>query len=190
MGSLGSTLLHLDLSGHALTQFPLALTQLVALESLVANENEFAELPAGITALSRLTELTLGRAGRQSKDKFQQHGKRPLDVRALGDLSAFPALSRLSFVYCEVIMCTSMLGAVRHASLASIEFCMSHPAPECAIVVLQLGHALKQLKRGKVLRVYVDGYRLEEAGYEDKPLAPLYMFKVALQACGIKPLGY
>ena len=61
MGSLSSTLLHLDLSGHALAHFPLALTQLVALENLVADRNRFAKLPAGITALSRLTWLTLGR---------------------------------------------------------------------------------------------------------------------------------
>ena len=61
MGSLSATLLHLDISGHMGTRFPLALTQLVALEHLSARGNEFAELPAGITALSRLTELMLGR---------------------------------------------------------------------------------------------------------------------------------
>ena len=51
MGSLRSSLLHLDFSGHGLTQSPLALTQLVALKCLRVNENEFAELPAAITAL-------------------------------------------------------------------------------------------------------------------------------------------
>ena len=185
MGTLSSTLLHLDLSGHELTQFPLALTQLVALEGLVAEENEFAELPAGITALSRLTELALGRAWRERDDPFQQRKKRPLDVRALGDLSEFPALSVLRFDHCEVTMCTSMLGAVRHASLTRMQFCMSHPAPECAIMLLQLGQALNRVKRGSVLRVHDLGFGVAEQGYEDEQLAPLFMFKIALQACGL-----
>ena len=185
MGTLSSTLLHLDLSGHELTQFPLALLQLVALKSLVAEENEFAELPSGITALSRLTELALGRAWRERDYPFQQRKKRHLDLRALGDLSGFPALSVLRFEYCEVTMCTSMPGAVRHASLTSMQFCMSHPAPECAIMLLQLGQALNQVKRGSVLRVYDLGFGVAEQGYEDEQLAPLFMFKIALQACGL-----
>ena len=61
MGLLSLSLLHLDISWLKLPHFPLALTQLVALEGLDAGENEFVELPAGITALSRLTELKLGR---------------------------------------------------------------------------------------------------------------------------------
>ena len=54
-------LLHVSLAGHGLAQFPLVLTQLVALEHLDASGNSFAELPNAITALSRLTELALGR---------------------------------------------------------------------------------------------------------------------------------
>ena len=42
---------------------------------------DFAELPAGITALSRLTDLVVGRV---SVDSLQQRHRRPLDVRALG----------------------------------------------------------------------------------------------------------
>ena len=61
MGSLCSTLLQLDISGLRLAHFPVALTQLVALKCLDASGNEFAELPAGVTALSRLMEVTLGR---------------------------------------------------------------------------------------------------------------------------------
>ena len=99
MGTLRLGLLHLDIAGHRLTRFPLVLTQLVALECLKAGENGFAELPAGITALSRLTELTLGRDGYFSSDPLQQQQERPLDVRALGDLSAFPALCKLTFTY-------------------------------------------------------------------------------------------
>ena len=150
MGPLRLALRYLDISGQPLTQFPLALTQLVALESLKAEQHHFAELPAAITALSRLTELALGR-GPDGSDLLQQHGKRPLDVRALGKLSSFPALRKLTFNCSEVMMCNSMLGAVRHASLASLVFHIAHPAPECALMVLRLSQALRGLKRGNVL---------------------------------------
>ena len=120
MGSLTSALRQIRLRGLGLTHFPLALMQLVALEHLDAESNEFAALPAAITALSRLTELVLGRGF--DGDMLQQHTKRPLDVRALGDLSAFPALCRLSFSYCEVMLCEAVLGAVRHASIERIAF--------------------------------------------------------------------
>ena len=166
LGSLSSSLVHLDFSGHGLTLFPLALTQLVALEYLNASSNEFAELPAGIMALSRLTELTLGRIT-PNGDQLQVHAKRPLDVRALGDLSSFPALCMLSFEYCEVLMCDSMLGAARHASLTSITFDIAHPAPECALMVLQLLKELKKLKRGSMVRFWnLDGW----SSYVDRSL--------------------
>ena len=63
MGALKASLLHLEMRQLGLLRFPLALTQLVALERLDVSRNHFAELPAGITALSRLKELTLGRMG-------------------------------------------------------------------------------------------------------------------------------
>ena len=114
MGALTSSLLHLTCSRVELTQFPLVLTQLAALRHLNASETEISVLPSAITALSRLTELVLGR--RICTDVLQQHNNRPMDVRALGDLSGFPALCRLAFHYSEVVLCDSMLGAVRHAS--------------------------------------------------------------------------
>ena len=61
MGSLTSSLLRLDCTGVGLAQSPLALMQLVALKHLDASFNDFAELPAAITGLSRLTELAFGR---------------------------------------------------------------------------------------------------------------------------------
>ena len=187
LGSLSSTLRELDFWGHELTQFPLALTQLGALQCLRASENGFAELPAGITALSRLTALRLGRTTSQT-DPLQLRGKRPLDVRALGDLSGFPALRTLSFQACEVMVCMSMLGAVRHPSLATLDFDIAHPAPECEPVVLQLSQALKRAGRGRVLRV--DGGRYHHLeGLEcfvplaQQVLSPVGKFMAALAAC-------
>ena len=187
MGALRSSVLHLDCTRQGLTQFPLALTQLVALKCLKAGGNEFAELPAGIRALSRLTELALGRF-RVHGDVMELHDQRPLDVRVLGDLSAFPALCMLSFSRCEVTMCQSMLGAARHASLKGLTLSVAHPAPECALMVLQLSHSLNTLGRGRVLRFVDDDFfnvhlcseRVQQA------LQPLLKFKAALEACGLQ----
>ena len=85
-GSLSSTLRHLTFAGYRLTQFPLALCHLVALDYLDADRNDFAVLPAAITALSRLAVMVLGR--RPEHPTWPSH-PHPLDVRALGDLSGF-----------------------------------------------------------------------------------------------------
>ena len=186
MGLQSMALLRLSFDGHGYTQFPLALTQLVALESLHASKNDFAELPAGITALSRLTELRLGRVA--GKDPMQMRGSRPLDVRALGDLSGFPALRWLGFEYCEVTLCGSLLGAVQQCSLMSLVFHVAHPAPGCTMMALQLGQALKRLRRGSVLQVLgEDTYRGEYTGYAllVETLAPFQKFMAAMQACGV-----
>ena len=190
MGSLSSSLLHLDCSDAGLTHFPLALTELVALEHLEADENDIVELPFAITALSRLTNLVLGRVG-NSNDILQPGERRALDVRALGDLSAFPALCRLSFSDSELLLCESMLGAVRHASLTSISFHVSHPAPECAPMVLQLSRALRRLGRSSLLTfgnyMYGGDARecIEPALQSAHALPPLHKFLVALQAYGM-----
>ena len=186
MGSLTLSLRHLDFCGHGLDRFPLALTQLAAFKCLKASRNEFAELPAGITALSRLTELSLGRV-MSDEDPEQLHSKRPLDVRALGDLCGFPALCALSFDACEVLLCGSLLGAMRHTSLTSLTFCNAHPAPESALTVLQLGQALRRLRHGSMLRLR-DTFRLTcrvvQGRARADPLSPFQNFKAALEACG------
>ena len=189
MGALRSTLQHIDCRGHALTHFPLALTQLAALECLRATDNDFAELPAAVTALSRLTELRLGRR-MTSMDPFQLHERRRLDVRALGDLSGFPALCTLSFDSCEVVLCKSMQGASRHARLTSLSFRLAHPAPECGPAVLQLSQALRQLGRGSVLKLASDAYGLPnywlQSGLESaQGRAPFQAFRAALEASGL-----
>ena len=180
MGLLSLSLMHLDISGLRLPQFPLALTQLVALEGLHVGENGFAELPAGITALSRLKELKLGRIT-SNEDRLQRHESYPLDVRALGDLSGFPALRELTFDFCEVTLSNNMLGAVQHSSLTTICFCNAHPAPESALMVLQLSQALKGLGRGRVVSRMWEHLRIAAEDVQ----APCQKFMTALQACGL-----
>ena len=181
MGFLESSLLHLTCHWLGLNQFPMALTQLVALQHLNASGNDFAEVPAAVTALSRLTELVLGQCARSSSLSL------PLDARALGDLSGFPALRKLTFFFSEVLLCESLLGAVQHAKLASISFISSNPAPECALMVLQLSQALRRLKRGSVLSFEdkMHGSHAEHAMQSAHALAPRHKFQVALQAYGM-----
>ena len=185
MGSLRCTLLHLSCSGHGFTHFPLALTQLVALECLRVTRHNLAELPAGITALSRLTELSLGRIT-PWQNLLQEQERLPLDVRALGDLSSFPALCDLSFQSCEVKLCESLPGAVRHTSLASLSFDVAHPAPECLLAVLQLTQALTRLRRRSVLS-FIDekGFCGEPVECRVQALPPFHRFKAATMACGL-----
>ena len=134
----------------------LAVTQLRALTCLKAGGNDFAELPGVVTALSRPMDLTLGRV-LSEEDPLQLHEKRPLDARALGDLSAFPSLCHVCFEGCVVVLCESVLGAVRHASLRSISVYLAHPAPKCAPVVLELRQALKRLRRDGLLKITCRG---------------------------------
>ena len=183
MGLLSSSLVHLDISGLRLTQFPLALTQLVALEGLGAGENDFAELSAGITALSRLSTLRLGRIVRP-KNFLQQSEKGLLNAVALGDLSGFPALCNLTFSLCEVKLCTSLLGgAMRHASLACVYFDNAHPAPECRLSVLLLSRVRG---RSSVVKVTKDIFDI----YDDaQALPPFYEFKAALKWCALSDVA-
>ena len=183
MGLLRSSLLHFDISGLKLLHFPLVLTQLAALQFLDASNNEFAQLPAAITALSRLTELRLGRV-MCTKDPLQLRETRRLDVRALGDLSGFPALRELTFNFCEVMLCNSMLGAVRHGRLTSLCFCNAHPAPECALGVLQLSQELWCWGRGSVVKhVNVRETCIYGALQAARGRAPCQKFMAALEEC-------
>ena len=185
MGSLSSSLLHLDFRGHMLTEFPLALTQLVALQCLKANRNDFAELPACITALSSLTELWLGRNMAHSSI-LSRLCNRSFDARALGDLSGFPTLCKLVFDCCEVKLCESIAGAVRHASLTGLCFCIAYPAPECAPMVLQLSQALRRNGRGSVLKLAKAERGCNRGTFYERLLhtasTPVHSFKVALEA--------
>ena len=204
MGALRASLLHLHITFLALPHFPLALTQLVALESLDATQNHFSELPGGITALSRLKELSLGRIvddyDRVSSgqilddhdpidvdDPLQQpplDKQRPLDVRALGDLSGFPALRELTLKDCQAMLCHSLVGAVRHACLARLWFYDAHPAPECAPVVLRLSREVRRLGRGSVVRCVTERYISLSLREADQGQAACLKFEADMNAYG------
>ena len=193
LGSLRSTLQHLGFSGQGLAQFPLAITQLVALKCLNAEHNEFAVLPAGILALSRLTELTVGRI-ECGYDPLQGYKTGPLDARLLSDLSAFPALCTLTFESCEVLVCDTIPGAARHPCLVDLCFRYAHPAPACAPALLRLGQEAKKLGRrgsfGRFLSFihFSDSdidYLFEPAPQGMQVLWPWQDFEDALDALGL-----
>ena len=90
---------------------------------------------------------------------------------------------------CEVMLCESLLGAVRHASLASLSFFYAHPAPRCRAVVVQLGQGLRRVNRGSVLTVR-NSFNWESRWSERSLVgvprrAPIYKFKAALEAAGL-----
>ena len=193
MGSLSMTLTHISCSGLGLTQFPLALTQLAALECLNAGVNDFAEVPAAITALSRLTSLQLGRTKPYSEEweDLSHLYSKTLDARALGDLSAFPALRWLQVAHCEVALCESVQDAAWHPSLMVFCFWWAHPAPECTLTVLQLCQALTRQGRSTSLCLVGTRYR-KDSPSSARPvvttapkLTPMDKFGVAVQACGM-----
>ena len=168
MGSLSTTLTYLDFGGHWLTRFPHVVMQLGALKVLIATNNDFAVLPPAITALSRLAELRLGRimppVDPQHIVPFIDPERRPpLDVRALGSLSSFPALRRLSLAACEVIVRESFSVAAQHPAIEKISFRQAHPAPGCAQTVQQLSSALVRMGRGSVLEFTDEEYSREDA---------------------------
>ena len=152
--------------------------------------NDFAELPAAITALSRLTELRLGRLI-SCHDPLQLHERRPLDVRALGDLSGFPALLHAELWLAARSCCASRCRAPcgTPASQACL-FWLAHPAPECPLTVLQLSQALRRLGRGSVLKLVSEAYGLPnywlQTGLQSaQGRAPFQAFRAALEAGGL-----
>lgn len=80
------------------------------------------------------------------------------------------------------------MGAGGHAALASLSFCLAHPAPQCTPMVLQLSQALGRLRRGSVLKFVhlIEGWRgsNHQHALQDKQ-APFHNFKLAAQACGL-----
>ena len=157
----------------------------MTLSHLNVKDTDFAELPAGFTALSRLTELMLGRAN-HSADPLQLREKRPLSVVALGDLSGFPTLCKLTFEFCEVKLCMSLLGgAVRHRSLVSIFFNHAHPAPECAPMVMQLSQELRRSSVLKLARLGGKNSYYDRIAQSAPALPPFYKFKAALELCAL-----
>ena len=104
----------LYLKGQGYHSFPSVITQLTALSSLCLEKSCFEVLPAGITALASLVNLSLGHRG------LGEPGD--LDVRVLGDLSAFPRLTNLELYHCAVTSSCTFADAANHPMFESLVF--------------------------------------------------------------------
>ncbi len=120
---LPESLTLLQASGR-LQAFPeqaLALQQLAYLD---VSLNCFSVLPTGITQLSKLQYLASGFP--RYPRPFDYGSLRILDAVALGDLSAFPCMTALTFSYCRVAL-SDDFGVQHHARLDKVLFDCAQP---------------------------------------------------------------
>jgi len=109
---------------HNLPDFPPGILALRRLQHLWAIDCRFDRLPAGVSALTALTELRLGR---HSAHGMEVGGS--FDARALGDLARFPNLRTLTFENCRVLFCSDFQAAAAHPRLEQLALETSYPAP-------------------------------------------------------------
>ncbi len=146
---------------------------MTCLTDLNLGGNCFEQLPEGMTALTALETLCLGR---HSASPDEVGGA--LDARALGNLAGFPALRSLSFVTCSVQFCPSFQAVAAHPCLESLELWTSYPAPgPSCVAFLTFVAALLQQGRAGVLRLHNSA--VQGAGQHDGQ-----NFRGALQAVG------
>ena len=169
-----ASLTDLTLVGHNMFTWPACVLAATRLAHLDLTRNCFEQLPEGVSVLTALQTLSLGRL---SASELEIGGA--LDARALGSLARFPALRELSFADCSVLFGPSFQAAAAHPRLQCLELSTSYPAcgPSCQAF---LGFALALLQQGRaeVLRVRKSIFR--GAGQQDGQ-----RFRAALEAVGI-----
>jgi len=137
-----ASLTHLSLIGYNMTTWPACVLAATRLAHLDLSCSCFEQLPEGVSVLTALKMLYLGR---HSEGDMQIGGA--LDARALRHLSCFPALHELSFANCSVLFSPSFQAAATHPGLERLELNTSYLAcgPSCqaflcfAIALLQQG---------------------------------------------------
>ncbi len=147
----------------------LAMTHLLTLD---LTGSCFEQLPEGVSALTALTHLCLGR-----RSAYWEVGGK-LDARALGNLACFPNLHRVGFEHSSVLFCPSFQTAAAHPCLKELVLVRSYPAcgPSCQAFLVYV-IALLQQGRADVLRGL--GSIVQGAGQQDSQ-----SFRGALQAVG------
>jgi hypothetical protein len=168
-----ASLTDLTLSGHNMPIWPACVLAATRLTELDLSRNCFEQLPEGVSMLTALQKLSLGR---HTADDFEIGGA--LDARALGSLAGFPALRHLCFSNCSVLFGPSFQAAAAHPRLMRLELETSYPAcgPSCQAF---LGFATALLQQGRAGVLCVDNSIVEGAGKHDS-----HRFWGALQAVG------
>jgi hypothetical protein len=168
-----ASLTHLTLAGHNLQTFPPGILAMRHLKHLDLFCSCFSELPQGMTMLTTLEVLHLGR---HSADWKEPGGD--VDACALGNLSRFPNLYELYFENCIVQFCPGLEAAASHARLRRLILSISYPARGSSCLAF-LGFVHNLLQRGRTDVFMLAGHDIEGAGRRDAR-----NFCAALQAVG------
>jgi len=168
-----ASMVNLSLAGHNLAIFPPGILAMSRLRHLDLSHCCFEQLPVGVSALSALTGLRLGR---HSGGATEVGGS--FDARALGTLASFPNLRGLEFSNCRVLACSDFQAAAAHPRLERLQLDASYPAPgPSSGGMLAFVTALLQQGRSGVL-VLTDSV-VEGAGQQDSR-----NFRAALRLVG------
>jgi len=122
-----ASLTSLSLAGHNLPVFPAGVLAMSCLKHLDLSHGCFEHLPEGVTVLTALEELRLGRYA-DFRNGLQCMTGGSLDARGLGSLAGFPCLRRLSFNNCCVLFCPSIQAAAVHPRLERLRLRSSYSA--------------------------------------------------------------
>ncbi len=168
-----ASMLRLSLAGHSLRAFPPGVLAMKCLVLLDLSGSCFEQLPEGVSALTALEELRLGR---HAAGELEIGGS--LDARARGSLAGFPKLRRLSFANCSVLFCSHFLAAAAHPRLERLELRASHPVlyPSCGAFV---AFVITLLQQGRADEFKLTDGAIKGAGQHDSR-----HFRAALRAVG------
>jgi len=133
----------------------------------------FEQLPEGVSALTALEELRLGR---HATGDLEIGGS--LDARALGSLDGFPKLRKLSFANCSVLFCSHFQAAAAHPRLERLELSASYPVlgPSYGAV---LAFVITLLQQGRA-----DVFKLTDGAVKGAGRHDSRYFRAALRAVG------
>ncbi len=125
----------------ALQAFPEQALALQQLAHLDVSDNHFSALPAGMTVLSNLQYLSLGFSSDFARVLLENGAGtlRILDAAALGDLSAFPCMTSLTFSHCQVAF-SDDFGVRHHARLDKVLFHLARPCQGLSAAALLALH--------------------------------------------------
>ncbi len=157
-----------------LPTWPACVLAMTRLASLDLSGSCCEQLPKGVSMLTALTHLGLGR-----HSAYGEIGGN-LDVRALGNLACFPNLHRLRFEHCSVLFCpTNFQTADAHPCLEELVLKYSYPARGPSFqAFLDFVIALLRQDRADMLRIH--GSIVRGAGQQVSQ-----GFKGALYAMGL-----
>ncbi len=125
-----TALTSLSLAGYNSPVFPLGILAMSRLKHLDLTHGYFEHVPEGVSVLTALEVLRLGRYNGPCEwgTYGVGHIGGSLDARALGSLAGFPRLRCLAFKNCCVLLCPSIQAAAVHPRLERLRLRSSYPA--------------------------------------------------------------